>query len=218
VQTETKCDLNFTIFFENSAHLALAFRRSTSKIGSFGGIPMSIVTKRGDQGTTSLMYGRIVSKCHPRVEAYGTVDELNAALGVARAACTEPSTRAALQSIQKHLVPIMGELATAPEDAERYQKEGYARFTNDHIRTVETLIQDLESSGVSFGGWAMPGDTKAGAALDLARTICRRAERAACGLSEAGDTRREFLVYLNRLSDLLWLLARKEDARAQENQ
>ena len=175
---------------------------------------MSIVTKRGDRGTTALMYNRPVSKCHPRVEAYGTVDELNAALGLARAAATHDRLRKRLAPIQKDLVLLMGELATAVEDLPRYVKDGHARATSAMTDTLEKWIAELESAKVSTRGWAMPGTSTASAALDLARTVCRRAERRACALQEAGQLDNpEILIYLNRLSDLLWLLARWVDAR-----
>src|SRR2546427_10934717 len=92
---------------------------------------MSIVTKTGDKGTTGLMYNRRVSKCHPRVEAYGVVDELNAALGLARATATDDFIRNHLLAIQKDLVILMGELATAAEDLPRYTKDGYSLVTPD---------------------------------------------------------------------------------------
>src|ERR1700689_3448074 len=90
---------------------------------------MSIATKTGDDGSTGLMYNRRVSKCHPRVEAYGAVDELNAALGLARASAQHTFVRDRLLEIQRHLVTLMGELATRPEDLLRYAKDGYALVT-----------------------------------------------------------------------------------------
>ena len=170
---------------------------------------MSIVTKGGDAGSTSLMYGRRVSKCHPRVEAYGCVDELNAALGLARAAAEEPFVRDSLEPIQKDLVQLMGELATAPEDLARFGKDGFRVVTPEMTAKLDQLVVEAEAQGVSFSGWATPGATQASAALDLARTICRRAERRVCSIQEAGELANpEIIVYLNRLSDLLWLFAR----------
>ncbi|MBP7825632.1 MAG: cob(I)yrinic acid a,c-diamide adenosyltransferase [Verrucomicrobia bacterium] len=170
---------------------------------------MSIVTKGGDAGLTSLMYGRRIAKSHPRVEAYGCVDELNAALGVARATATQPFLRNHLARVQENLVQLMGELATAPEDLVRFGRDGFQVVTPELTALLDQVIAEIESQGVSFKGWATPGATPAAAALDLARTVCRRAERRVCGLSEAGElTNPEIVVYLNRLSDLLWLLAR----------
>jgi cob(I)alamin adenosyltransferase len=174
---------------------------------------MSIVTKGGDRGTTALMYNRRVSKCHPRVEACGAVDELNAALGLARAAAGHDLLRERLASIQQDLLRLMGELATAAEDLPRYAKDGYARATPAMTATLETWIAELEAANVSPQGWATPGANSAAAALDLARTVCRRAERRACALQDAGLLENKaIIVYLNRLSDLLWLLARQMES------
>ncbi|MGH7992932.1 MAG: cob(I)yrinic acid a,c-diamide adenosyltransferase [Limisphaerales bacterium] len=170
---------------------------------------MSIVTKTGDQGTTALMYGRRVPKNHPRVEAYGTVDELNAALGLARATVREDFLRENLLAIQKDLVVLMGELAVLPGDLSRYVKDGYSVVAPEMTAKLEALVREIEAQNVSFKGWATPGATSAAAALDVARTVCRRAERRVCALQEAGELKNaETLIYLNRLSDLLWLTAR----------
>ena len=170
---------------------------------------MSIATKTGDRGQTGLMYNRRVSKCHPRVEAYGAVDELNAALGLARATAKTKFIRANLLAIQKDLVTLMGELATAPEDLPRFTKDGYALVTPKLTAKLDQLVKEIEAQKISFRGWATPGATANSAALDVARATCRRAERRACGLQEAGQLRNdEIIIYLNRLSDLLWLFAR----------
>src|SRR5215472_4050120 len=161
---------------------------------------MSIVTKTGDQGTTALMYGRRVPKNHPRVEAYGAVDELNAALGVARAAATEKFISDNLFTIQKSLVTLMGELAVAPEDLPRYTKDGFGIVTPEMTAQLEVLVKEIESQNVSFKGWATPGATPTAAALDLARTICRRAERRVCDLNQTGELKNaEVIIFLNRL-------------------
>ncbi len=178
---------------------------------------MSIVTKTGDQGSTALMYNRRVSKCHPRVEAYGAVDELNAAIGLARASASQPFVRDELLSTQKDLVGLMGELATAAEDLPRYVKDGYSRVTPDMTTRLETAVKTIEAQEIRFQGWATPGGTVASAAIDVARTICRRAERRVCALQDSGQLgNSEIIIYLNRLSDLLWLLARWIEAGAQE--
>jgi cob(I)alamin adenosyltransferase len=170
---------------------------------------MSIVTKKGDLGQTSLMYNRPVSKCHPRVEAYGTVDELNTAIGMARASAEYPFVRDNLLKIQSVLVGVMGELATGMEDISRYVKDGYPVVSSDATKQLETLVREIESQNISFKGWATPGDTVNSAALDFSRTVCRRAERMVCGLQEVQQLHNpEIIVYLNRLSDLLWLMAR----------
>ena len=170
---------------------------------------MSIVTKTGDQGTTALMYGRRVSKCHPRVEAYGCVDELNTALGLARASADHAFVRDNLLLIQKDLVTLMGELATAVEDLPRYVKDGYALVTSQMTDKLDALVKEIEAQSVSFKGWATPGACANSAALDMARTVCRRAERRVCALQEAGQLQNsEIIICLNRLADLLWLFAR----------
>lgn len=176
---------------------------------------MSIVTKTGDSGTTALMYGRRVPKSHPRVEAYGVVDELNAALGLARAGASAEFLRVHLNSIQKDLIVLMGELATAVEDLPRYQKDGYAMVTPPLTARLGTVIKEIEAQSIRFTGWAMPGDNPVSAALDLARTVCRRAERRVCFLHDAGQLQNpEVIIYLNRLSDLLWLMARWKEKNA----
>ena len=170
---------------------------------------MSIVTKTGDDGTTALMYGRRVPKTHARVEAYGCVDELNASLGLARATARHAFVGDNLLPIQKDLVALMAELALLPEDLPRYVKDGYPQFTGGLIGKLDDLAKRIEAQKIYFKGWATPGATANSAALDVARTVCRRAERRVCGLQEAGALANEhIIVYLNRLSDVLWLLAR----------
>lgn len=169
---------------------------------------MSIATKTGDNGTTGLMYNRRVSKCHPRVEAYGAVDELNASLGLARAAGAD----ARLATVQQDLVVLMGELATAPEDLPRYLKDGFIVVTPELTAKLDAIVAEVESQNVSFKGWATPGANARAAALDMARVACRRAERRVCALGETGPPANPaIIVYLNRLSDALWLLARQAE-------
>jgi cob(I)alamin adenosyltransferase len=170
---------------------------------------MSIVTKTGDQGTTALMYGRRVSKCHPRVEAYGTVDELNAALGLVRASAAHEFIRTHVLAIQQDLVILMGELATGVEDLPRYVQDGYTLVTSVLTHKLDALVKEIEAQSITFKGWATPGATINSAALDVARTVCRRAERRVCALQEADLLQNsEIIIYLNRLADLLWLMAR----------
>ena len=161
------------------------------------------------------MYGRPVPKSHPRVEAFGTVDELNAALGLARATVEHDFVRENLFAIQKDLVVLMGELCVQPEDLQRYVKDGYSLVTPGMTAKLDALVHEIEAQNISFKGWAMPGATKNSAALDVARTVCRRAERRVCALKESGELKNgEIIIYLNRLSDLLWLFARWVETKA----
>ena len=171
---------------------------------------MSIVTKTGDQGETSLMYGHRVPKGDARVDAYGCVDELTAALGLARSIATDKFISDEVLAVQKDLIVVMGELATAPGDRERYVKDGFHITTSAMVDHVTAVIHGLEKDKSLYPkDWVIPGETPVSAALDFARATCRRAERHVAVLS-ASDT--EFNVeiscYLNRLSDLCWILAR----------
>src|SRR5262245_57784926 len=176
---------------------------------------MSIATKTGDWGTTGLMYNRRVSKCHPRVDAYGSVDELNAALGLARASAEHQFVRDFVMAVQNDLVIVMGELATLVEDLPRYSKDGFSLVTPALTEKLDRLVKEIESQNINFRGWATPGATSNSGALDMARTTCRRAERRVCALQEADQLDNPaIIVYLNRLSDCLWLLARWVEAQA----
>lgn len=152
------------------------------------------------------MYGKRVFKDHPRVEAYGSVDELNAALGLARSLAKKVE-KELLEKIQKALVGLMGELAVAPEDLHRYEADGYAKLKEEDLDLVDRQIEKMEKAAPKAKGWSTPGGSTAGAALDLARTVCRRAEREVWKLEKAqGNIRSLIPRYLNRLSDFLWLL------------
>jgi cob(I)alamin adenosyltransferase len=173
---------------------------------------MSIVTKTGDQGETSLMYGRRVQKNDPRVEAYGSVDELTAALGLARAACNDNFVTEQIFAAQKELIDVMGELATLPEDRQRYLKDGFHVTDTKMVDRVGAVIVDLERDKSLYPkDWVIPGANAVSAALDFARTTCRRTERRVATLN---DPNPEILRYLNRLSDLCWILARATEAQA----
>jgi cob(I)alamin adenosyltransferase len=167
---------------------------------------MSIVTKTGDEGETSLMYGRRLPKTDPRVEAYGSVDELNAALGLARALTKDSFVSGEIHQVQKDLVNLMGELATVPEDLDRYVKDGFGLATAAMVDRVGAVITDLEKDKSLYPkDWVIPGGDPVSAALDVARTTCRHAERRVAALKKINP---EILRYLNRLSDLCWVLAR----------
>jgi cob(I)alamin adenosyltransferase len=171
---------------------------------------MSIVTKTGDKGETSLMYGHRVSKGDPRVDAYGCIDELTAALGLARSVSTDKFISDEILAVQKDLIVVMGELATAQNDRERYVKDGFQLTTAAMVDRVTAVIVDLEKDESLYPkDWVIPGATSVSAALDFARATCRRAERhiAAVSINEL-DFNVEILRYLNRVSDLCWILAR----------
>jgi cob(I)alamin adenosyltransferase len=177
---------------------------------------VSICTKTGDKGMTGLMYNRRIPKTHPRLEAYGTVDELNAALGVARAANNSEFVTAKLFQLQKSLVDLMGELATDKADLERYATDGYKIIGPEFAADLEAWIHEIEAQKVSFRNWATPGATAESALLDMARTIARRAERRVEDLLHTGEIEnRSIQIYLNRVSDLLWLLARWVETQAE---
>lgn len=171
---------------------------------------MSIVTKTGDEGETSLMYGRRVSKADPRVDAYGCVDELTAALGLARSISSEKFLSDEILAAQKDLIVVMGELATTAQDKERYVKDGFHLATTAMVDRITAVIVDLEKDKSLYPkDWVIPGGTPVSAALDFARTTCRRAERhIATFTTDEKDFNPEILRYLNRLSDLCWVLAR----------
>ncbi|HVI82786.1 MAG TPA: cob(I)yrinic acid a,c-diamide adenosyltransferase [Chthoniobacterales bacterium] len=171
---------------------------------------MSIVTKTGDRGETSLMYGRRVPKNDPRVDAYGAVDELTAALGLARASCKDKFVTERIHAVQKELIDVMAELSTLPDDRQRYVNDGFRVIDAKMVDRVTSMIVDLEKDKSLYPkGWVIPGGNPISSALDLARTICRRAERQVAALK---DPNPEILRYLNRLSDYCWILARKTEA------
>jgi cob(I)alamin adenosyltransferase len=178
---------------------------------------MSIVTKTGDKGETSLMYGHRVSKGDPCVDAYGCIDELTAALGLARSVSTDKFISDEILAVQKDLIVVMGELATAQNDRDRYIKDGFQLTTAAMVDRLTAVIVDLEKDESLYPkDWVIPGATSVSAALDFARVTCRRAERHIAGLSTSDtEFNIEILRYLNRLSDLLWILARyvEKDSR-----
>ncbi len=177
---------------------------------------MSIVTKTGDKGETSLMYGRRVPKSDPRVDAYGCVDELTAALGLARSISVEKFLSQEILAAQKDLIVVMGELATTPQDRERYVKAGFHLATAAMVDRITAVIVDLEKDKSLYPkDWVIPGGASVSAALDFARATCRRAERHIAAFSAGEkDFNPEILRYLNRLSDLCWVLARYSEKNA----
>src|SRR5262245_35697714 len=169
---------------------------------------MSIATERGDGGQTSLPGGVRVSKSHVRVEAYGTIDELISQLGFARALCRNEGICAQTKRIQRELFQVGSAIAT-PADSRKPNSdiadEIVDRLTEDvhRIESIKGLLED----------WSLPGEEAASAAFDIARTVCRRAERLAVRLTEEGTVLDPTVLrYLNRLSDLLWLFGRQIEA------
>lgn len=173
------------------------------------GRPFSIATRTGDDGTTSLLYGQRVPKDHPQVEAVGTLDELNAALGAAKASRPAGHDASILELIQHDLVALMGEVSCAEADVARYAASKFAKVGEAELARLDAAIAALEARSLKFDGWATPGANPHAAALDVARTTARRAERRLTGLAAHGRNPRPLLLqYVNRLSDLLWLMAR----------
>ena len=174
---------------------------------------MKIYTKTGDSGETSLFDNTRVSKADSRVDAYGEVDELNACLGAARAAGIGSDLAASLESIQKDLFALGARLADpSARIASRVTK---AAITEDAVGRLEQLIDQLEAETPPLRSFILPGGSLGGALLHLARTVCRRAERRVVALG-SNVVDRVLIVYLNRLSDLLFVMARAVNNRAGE--
>jgi cob(I)alamin adenosyltransferase len=165
----------------------------------------SISTTRGDGGQTSLAGGVRVSKASLRVEAYGTIDELNSALGFARSICDDADVAAFAKSVQQDLFRIGSSLATPPESPKPQITVEPAL-----VERLTAEVHRIESIEGMLADWSIAGEHSAAAAFDMARTICRRSERAIVRLQEAGtEVQPAILAYVNRLSDLLWLFGRK---------
>ena len=177
----------------------------------------SIATRTGDDGTTSLLYGQRVPKDHPQIEAVGAFDELNVAIGTIKPLLASQPANATersmlLVSVQKNLVTLMGEIAVAETDAERFAASRFEKLGAEEIQRLDAMVAALEGRGLKFEGWATPGATALAAAYDVARATARRAERRLSSLPAHGKTvRPELRQFVNRLSDLLWLLAREAE-------
>ncbi|MDT7602551.1 MAG: cob(I)alamin adenosyltransferase [Acidobacteriota bacterium] len=171
---------------------------------------MSIATKAGDAGETGLIGGERVSKADARVEAYGTIDELGAALGFARAICADAEVRELTKEIQRELFAVSGAVAN-PQAAAR--EPPYV--TDVMIEALTTHVHRIEATEGILSDWSLPGEHAAAAAYDVARTVCRRAERCVVRLNESAPGVPPLVTaYLNRLSDLLWLFGRLLELRA----
>ena len=170
---------------------------------------MSIATKTGDDGTTALMFGRRVPKTDLRIAACGACDELNSALGMCRAFSSDPFLTDPILTIQRELITVMGEIGLLAEDRERYQAKGFRVVVAPMVDALSARIDNLEQNHqLNFSNWATPGGSRESALFDVARSTCRRAERAVVALAETAPVNPEIIRYLNRLSDLCWLYAR----------
>jgi len=179
---------------------------------------VKIYTRRGDSGETGLLYGGRVSKTDPRCEAYGTTDEAISALGLARALSSSPRVKEIVKQVQQELFAVGVELATNPGEYTTMQRH-FEVVSATMVERLERFIDELEAEVQLSRSFIIPGASAASSAMDLARTILRRAERRAVGLKEAGRlVNNELLRYLNRLGDLLFMLARYEDRTLHQEQ
>ena len=176
----------------------------------------SIAKRTGDDGTTSLLYGQRVPKDHPQIEAVGAFDELNVALGTIKPHLASDArgnaVRALLGAVQKNLIALMGELACAETDASRYAASKFEKLSADDVARLDAEVAALEQRGLKFDGWATPGANLCAGSFDFARVAARQAERRLVALPAHGRSMRpEVHQFVNRLSDLLWLLAREAE-------
>ncbi len=173
---------------------------------------MKIYTRTGDSGETGLFDGSRVSKADPRVEAYGAVDETNALLGVAAAGTTDTEVRGILHDLQRDLFAVGAQLAD-PKWGVKPRKEK-THITEGRIAELEALIDRAEAEMPPLKRFILPGGSPVGAVLHLTRTVCRRAERQIVALTATVAVSPVLLAYINRLSDLLFVLARLASKRA----
>jgi cob(I)alamin adenosyltransferase len=165
---------------------------------------MSISTKTGDSGQTGLIGGKRVSKGDLRVEAYGTIDELGSVLGFARSICADAKIREATKAIQKDLFTVSGSVTG-----------GSSGLTREMVDALTAQVSEIEAMEGILGDWALPGENTVSAAYDVARTVCRRAERVLVRLLDEGEKVDPLaLAYVNRLSDLIWLFGRYVEKEA----
>jgi cob(I)alamin adenosyltransferase len=171
---------------------------------------VSIATKKGDRGKTSLIGGARVSKADLRVEAYGNVDELNAALGFARSICSNAEISSWTADIQKSLFRVGAALANPSESG-----QGASTITAEDVEHLTNLVHGIEAKEGILSDWSLPGAHTGAAAFEVARTVCRRAERSIVRLIEEQiPVDPQVLAYINRLSDLLWLFGRSLELEA----
>ena len=164
---------------------------------------MVITTKVGDKGKTNILFGHVIDKTDPLLDACGTVDELNASLGVARSSVVAPNMKHEIKSLQRMLFVIGAEIATKKEDFGKLRRN----ITAEDVMQIEGEIALLEKYN-DIDNWFVPGESLSSAHLELARTIARRLERSLLKINHHNNHTR---IYINRLSDYLWLLAQKEE-------
>lgn len=168
---------------------------------------MKIYTRKGDSGETSLFGGSRVSKSSARIEAYGTVDELNSVVGLAASYSLSPKGTVLIKKVQEYLFILGADLATPPSSRTRINRIG-----EEEIEALEHAIDEMEEGLAPLKNFILPGGSQAGATLHVARTVCRRAERAAVACSKnEEEVSDETVKFLNRLSDFLFVLARYEN-------
>lgn len=171
---------------------------------------MSIATKLGDGGQTGLAGGGRISKADLRVESYGSVDELNTALGFARSICQDKEIAAWTEEIQRTLFRVGSVLATPPEN-----KKQPPPITAEDLDRLTGLVHTIEATEGILSDWSLPGAYTESAAFEMARTVCRRAERATVRFVEnGGEVQPTVLAYMNRLSDVIWLFGRRIEVQA----
>jgi len=174
---------------------------------------MSIATKRGDSGTTGLPGGVRVSKADLRVECYGTIDELISQMGFARSITAHKEVHDLTKEIQRELFKVGSAIGTTPESSKPAPV-----ISQEMVDALEAHVHRIEAMPGILGDWSLPGEIPDSAAMDVARTICRRVERLTVRLAEEGILQNPpVLAYLNRLSDLLWLLGRQLELAAGVN-
>ncbi len=181
-------------------------------MGALGGSDVvRIYTRTGDSGETGLLYGGRVPKTDPRCEAYGTVDEAVSAMGLARALSQDPEVQRILKEAQRELFTVGAELATDQAHYDKFKRH-FQPVTPEMVSRLEGILDELGEKVKLPRSFIIPGGSGASAAMDLARSILRRAERRAVALQQQGLlTNPEIIRYLNRLADLLFMLARYQD-------
>jgi len=177
-----------------------------------------LYTRTGDRGQTGLFGGRRVPKDHPRVVAYGTIDELNSVLGIALSFIRQRSVVAALQAIQNELFNIGAELASDRPVRRGKKEPGVFRLEAERVRWLEGLIDEYDARVPPLRTFVLPAGSTAAATLHFARTVCRRAERAVVTLGRRESVNPAILAYLNRLCDLLFVLARYANKAARRRE